>query len=64
MELPTALFLCGTEDFLLEDTIMMATRWQMAGAEAETRSFPGGAAWVCCVSAGSGGVCEGGDGNY
>lgn len=41
MELPSALFLCGTEDCLLEDTIMMATRWQMAGAEAVTRLFPG-----------------------
>ena len=41
MELPPALFLCGTEDLLPEDTIIMATRWQMAGAEAETRLFPG-----------------------
>ena len=41
MELPPASFLCGTEDCLLEDTIMMATRWQMAGAEAVARLFPG-----------------------
>ena len=41
MKLPPALFLCGTEDCLLEDTIMMATRWQLAGAEAVTKLFPG-----------------------
>ena len=43
MKLPPALFTCGTEDCLLEDTVMMAVRWQMAGAEAVMRLFPGAA---------------------
>ncbi len=43
MKLPPALFTCGTEDCLLEDTVMMAVRWQMAGAEAVTKLFPGAA---------------------
>ncbi len=41
MKLPPALFTCGTEDCLLEDTVMMAVRWQMAGAEAVMKLFPG-----------------------
>ncbi|MCJ1392509.1 hypothetical protein MMC18_005377 [Xylographa bjoerkii] len=41
LQLPPALFTCGTEDCLLEDTVMMALRWQMAGAETTTRLFPG-----------------------
>lgn len=41
MKLPPALFLCGSEDCLLEDTVMMATRWQMAGAETVVRLFAG-----------------------
>jgi len=41
LQLPPALFTCGTEDCLLEDTVMMALRWQMAGNEATTRLFPG-----------------------
>ena len=41
LALPPALFLCGTEDCLLEDTIFMATRWQLAGGEALLRLFPG-----------------------
>lgn len=31
MKLPPALFLCGTEDCLMEDSVLMAARWQMAG---------------------------------
>lgn len=41
MKLPPALFLCGTEDCLLEDTVLMSARWQMAGGEAVMRLFPG-----------------------
>ncbi|MCJ1380697.1 hypothetical protein MMC17_003805 [Xylographa soralifera] len=41
LQLPPALFTCGTEDCLLEDTVMMALRWQMAGMEATTKLFPG-----------------------
>ena len=39
--LPPALFLCGTEDILLEDTVLMAARWQLAGGEAAMRLFAG-----------------------
>jgi len=41
LKLPSALFACGTSDCLLDDTVMMAVKWQMAGAEAITRLFPG-----------------------
>lgn len=41
LKLPPALFTCGTEDCLLEDTVMMAVRWAMAGAETSTRLFAG-----------------------
>lgn len=41
MKLPPAIFLCGTDDCLLEDTVLMATRWQLAGGETMMRLFPG-----------------------
>ena len=41
MKLPPALFLCGTEDCLLEDTVLMAARWQLAGGETLVKLFPG-----------------------
>ena len=41
LKLPPALFACGTTDCLLDDTVMMAVKWQMAGAETVTRLFPG-----------------------
>ena len=41
MKLPPAVFLCGTEDCLLEDTVLMATRWQLAGGETIMRLFAG-----------------------
>ncbi|KAI9818436.1 MAG: hypothetical protein M1827_000495 [Pycnora praestabilis] len=41
MTLPSALFTCGTEDCLLDDTMFMATKWQMSGAEAVVKIFPG-----------------------
>ncbi|KAI9762617.1 MAG: hypothetical protein M4579_000235 [Chaenotheca gracillima] len=31
--LPSALFLCGTEDCLLDDTLMMSVKWLSAGAD-------------------------------
>lgn len=40
-QLPPALFTCGTEDCLLDDTMMMSVKWQMAGAEAIVKIFPG-----------------------
>ena len=41
LKLPSALFTCGTEDCLLDDTVMMAIKWQMAGAEAVVKLYPG-----------------------
>jgi len=39
--LPPALFTCGTEDCLLDDTMFMSTKWLMAGAEAVVKIIPG-----------------------
>lgn len=39
--LPPALFTCGTLDPLLDDSIFMATRWQMAGALGILKLFRG-----------------------
>jgi acetyl esterase/lipase len=41
--LPSALFVCGTEDPLLDDSVMMATKWLVAGGEAILKIYPGGA---------------------
>lgn len=40
--LPPALFTCGTSDCLLDDTVFMSAKYQMAGAEAEVLIVPGG----------------------
>lgn len=39
--MPPALFTCGTSDPLLEDSVMMSTRWMMSGAKAILRIYPG-----------------------
>jgi len=39
--LPPALFTCGTADPLLDDTVMMSTKWMMAGAETVVKIYPG-----------------------
>ncbi|KAL8923098.1 MAG: hypothetical protein Q9208_004782 [Pyrenodesmia sp. 3 TL-2023] len=41
LELPPAMFICGTEDCLLDDTVMMSAKWQMNGGTAVVRIFPG-----------------------
>lgn len=41
MNLPPALFTCGTEDCLLDDTVMMAVKYQMSGAETVVKIIPG-----------------------
>ena len=40
--LPPALFTCGTEDCLLDDTVFMSARWFIAGAETVVKIIPGG----------------------
>lgn len=41
LKLPPAMFACGTEDCLLDDTVMMSVKWQVHGGEAVVRIFPG-----------------------
>ena len=40
--MPHALFTVGTFDPLLDDTLLMAARWEVAGNETELAVFPGG----------------------
>lgn len=39
--LPPAIFLCGTEDPLLDDTLLMSMKWAMTGSEAIVKIYPG-----------------------
>jgi acetyl esterase/lipase len=39
--LPSALFTCGTDDPLLDDSVNMGTRWMMFGGEAVVKIYPG-----------------------
>jgi acetyl esterase/lipase len=39
--LPPAIFLCGTEDALLDDSLVMSTKWMIAGGEAVLKIYPG-----------------------
>lgn len=45
--LAPALFTCGTSDCLLDDTIFMSAKYQMAGAETEVLIVPGGCHGYC-----------------
>ncbi|KAK3380955.1 Alpha/Beta hydrolase protein [Podospora didyma] len=40
---PPALFLCGTEDPLLDDTLLMSTKWMATGSEAVVKIYAGAA---------------------
>ncbi|MCI5077141.1 alpha/beta hydrolase [Oricola sp.] len=40
--MPPALFTCGTQDLLIDDTMMMAHRWHAAGNGVELGIYPGG----------------------
>ncbi|KAI1298061.1 acetyl esterase [Xylaria venustula] len=40
-KLPPALFLCGTNDPVLDDTLLMGVKWQASGSEAIVKIFPG-----------------------
>lgn len=46
-QLPPALFTCGTSDVLMDDTIFMSAKYQMAGAETETLIVAGGCHGYC-----------------
>ncbi|KAK4185182.1 acetyl esterase [Podospora australis] len=39
-KLPPALFLCGTKDPLLDDTLLMSTKWMATGSEAIVKIYP------------------------
>ena len=39
--LPPVPFLCGTEDPLLDDTLLMSMKRMIAGGEAVVKSYPG-----------------------
>ena len=41
LKCPPALFTCGTLDPLLDDTVMMATKWMMSGAESILKIYSG-----------------------
>ena len=41
LPLPAALFAAGTDDLLLGDSVAMALKWQMAGAEGVLKLYPG-----------------------
>lgn len=41
--LPSAFFTIGTEDPLIDDTIVMGTKWLMTGGHAVIRIYPGAA---------------------
>jgi acetyl esterase/lipase len=41
VDLPAALFTCGTEDSLLDDTIFMSAKWMASGGEAMVKILPG-----------------------
>ncbi|KAJ9650992.1 hypothetical protein H2198_009707 [Neophaeococcomyces mojaviensis] len=45
--LPPALFTCGTFDCLLDDTVFMSAKYQMAGAKTEVLIVPGGCHGYC-----------------
>ncbi|KAL8377400.1 hypothetical protein RB595_008192 [Gaeumannomyces hyphopodioides] len=40
-KLPPALFLCGTADPLLDDTVLMSSKWMATGSEAVVKIYPG-----------------------
>lgn len=39
--LPPAMFLCGTQDALLDDTLLMSVKWMATGSEAVVKIYPG-----------------------
>ena len=41
MKLPSALFVIGTLDCLLDDSVLMSAKWRMSGAESLLKVYPG-----------------------
>ena len=41
LKCPTAIFTCGALDPLLDDSVLMATKWTMSGADAVLKLYPG-----------------------
>jgi len=41
MKLPSALFVVGTLDCLLDDSVFMSAKWRMSGAESLLKIYPG-----------------------
>lgn len=41
VKLPPALFLCGTQDPIIDDTVLMSFRWQVNGGEATVKFMEG-----------------------
>ena len=41
VRLPPAIFSCGLEDLILDDSVLMATKWQLAGGEGILKLYPG-----------------------
>ena len=39
--LPPALFICGSEDFFLDDTVLLGTKWLATGSPTEIKIVPG-----------------------
>jgi acetyl esterase/lipase len=44
--LPPALLTCGTDDMLLDDSLVMGTKWLMGGGEGGGEDIPWSGAWV------------------
>lgn len=44
-DLPPAIFLCGTADDLIDDTLFMAARWRLAGGEVQQCIYPDAPHW-------------------
>ena len=41
LKCPPAIFTCGTLDPLLDDSVLMASKWTMSGADAVLKLYPG-----------------------